>query len=231
MADERAGSVLTSAREALRNGNEHEALAGLDRAGRLGKKESNVEVLQAVAALAEDLARQTSGSLEKRASRMAYAARQNARQVDRRAAAGVAAPTSRPGWLEWLGIAAWVGALVVVGILAGDAYAQQLVTEDFSGVDFAIGFGLIPLALGLPAGFAFRAHGSFIDVMLLAAGGAVALGAVMSMQLDLSPGSEACPSGCEEDSGFGGVASIAIVFLPLLAGVVGGRFLRRAFAR
>jgi hypothetical protein len=231
MAGEGADAALARAQLAVRDGSERDAVAALDRAGRLGKKESNSEVLEKVAALAGVIADRTSGSLQKKAGRVGYAAAQNARQVDRRTRAGVAEPSSKPGWKEWLGIASWLGVVVAAGIVAGDAYAQQLVTEDFSGVAFAIGFGLIPLALGLPAGIAFRARGSFIEMMLLAAGGAVALGMVMSMQLDLSPGSAACPSGCEEDSGYGGVASIVIVFLPLFAGVVGGRFLRRALAR
>ena len=61
----------------------------------------------------------------------------------------------------------------------------------------------------------------------LAAGAIAAFGFAATTQLDLAPGSTGCPSGCEEDSGWGAVGIFAIGFLPMATGFLVGKLLLR----
>jgi hypothetical protein len=51
------------------------------------------------------------------------------------------------------------------------------------------------------------------------------------MQLDLGPGSTACPTGCEEDRGWGAVGTMLVAGVPLLTGFAAGKLAGRAVAR
>jgi hypothetical protein len=74
---------------------------------------------------------------------------------------------------------------------------------------------------------AFPTGDAFVEGLLLAAVGAAVLGTMMATRLDLSPGSQACPLGCEGDLGDAVVIVTLIVFLPLAVGVLAGKLYSR----
>jgi hypothetical protein len=232
------------ARAAIDGGTDAEALKALERAFNESRKRSRTDLLREVAALAEKLGARSSRSTAKEAAHLGYAASQNVRLLERRAAiAATAVPTTptpgdqrapttervpKPTRTDWLLGIAWIGLCVAAGIVAGDSFAGVLVA-DWSTRDFLLGFVVVPIALGVVAGVVIRPRAPFIESLPVAGGGAIVLGFTMAMQPDLSPGSEACPSGCEEDSGYLGVAVIVVTFLPLAGGMLLGRLARQSW--
>jgi hypothetical protein len=51
------------------------------------------------------------------------------------------------------------------------------------------------------------------------------------MQLDLSPGSDACPEGCEDDVGYGAVAIMVVSSAPIFGGAALGMLARSRLRR
>jgi hypothetical protein len=231
---------LALARAAIDGATDAEALKALDRAFKESKNRSRADVLREVATLAEKLQARSSGKAAKEAGHLAYAASQNVRLLERRAAVAGTLPASTPGEhqpatnerapkptrTDWLLGISWLGLCVGAGIVAGDAYATSL-TADWSTRDFILGFVVIPIALGVVAGFAVRPRAPFVQSLPIVGAGAFVLAVAMLTQIDFGPGSESCPSGCEEDSGYAGVAFIVISVLPLVAGLLLGRLARR----
>jgi hypothetical protein len=240
-----AEEKLALARAATRSGNDAEALKALQQALKESKKAGHTDSLREVAALAEELRAPSSSAVAKEAAHVAYAASQNVRLLERRAAvAANALPTSpapgvaqhpikrapKPTPVDWLLGIGWLGLCIAAGIVGGDAYAETLVGE-WSTRDFLLGFEVIPLALGVVAGFVIRPQAPFLESLPVASAGAIVLGFTMALQPDLSPGSEACPTGCEEDRGWVGVPIIVITILPLIGGMLLGRLSRRFLMR
>jgi hypothetical protein len=233
---------LALARAAMDGATDAEALKALDRAFKESKERGRADSLREVAALAETLHARSSGTVAKEAAHLAYAASQNVRLFERRAvmAAGTVpipaavgdhqppakSGAAKPTRIDWLIGIGWIGLCIAAGIVAGDAYGKAIDVE-WSTRDFVLGFVLIPLAIGTVAGFLIRPKAPFAQSLPVASAGAVVLGFTMATQLDLSPGSEACPSGCENDIGYAGVAFIIITFLPLASGMLVGRLARR----
>jgi hypothetical protein len=202
-------------------------LRALELAFKTAQKDGDVERLRQVASLAADLENRTTGSLAAKAKRLGYAATQNIRGLERRAAAAERDRVPKPTHREWAEMGIWALVVTVVAFPTGDAFADQLVTENFAPGEFVFGFVVVPLALGLAAGVAIRRNASVIEGLLLAAVGAAVLGTMMATRLDLSPGSEACPLGCEGDVGDAVVVVTLIVFLPLAVGVLAGKLYSR----
>jgi hypothetical protein len=202
-------------------------LRALELAFKTAQKEGNVESLRQVATLAADLENRTTGSLAAKAKRLGYAATQNIRGLERRAAAAERDRAPKPTHREWAEMGIWALVVTVVAFPTGDAFADQLVAENFAPGEFVFGFVVVPLALGLAAGVAIRRNASVIEGLLLAAVGAALLGTMMATRLDLSPGSQACPLGCEGDVGDAVVVVTLIVFLPLAVGVLAGKLYSR----
>jgi hypothetical protein len=218
---------LSRGRELVAAGSDAEALRALDDAFRAAQKKRDLDTLREVAGLAAVVAGRTSGSLAGKADRLGYAANQNIRGLERRAAASERERIPKPTPMEWAEMAIWALVVTVVAFPTGDAFADQLVTDNFAAGEFVFGFVVVPLALGLAAGVAIRRNASVIEGLLLAAVGAAVLGTTMAIRLDLSPGSEACPLGCEGDVGDAVVVVTLIVFLPLAVGVLAGKLYSR----
>jgi hypothetical protein len=220
-------TTLSRGRELVAAGSDAEALKALDEVFRSAQKQRDVERLREVAGLASVVARRSSGSLAGKAERLGYAASQNVRGLERRAAAAQRERVPKPTPREWAEMGIWGLAVTVVSFPTGDAFADQLVAENFAPGEFVFGFVVVPLALGLAAGVAIRRNASVIEGLLLAAVGAAVLGTMMATRLDLSPGSQACPLGCEGDVGDAVVIVTLIVFLPLAVGVLAGKLYSR----
>jgi hypothetical protein len=220
-------SSLSRGRQLVAAGSDAEALRALDEAFRSAQKEQDVETLREVAELTAVVADRNSGSLAGKAERLGYAATQNIRGLERRAAAVERERVPKPTHREWAEMGIWALVVTVVAFPTGDAFADQLVADNFAPGEFVFGFVVVPLALGLAAGVAIRRNASVIEGLLLAAVGAAVLGTMMATRLDLSPGSQACPLGCEGDLGDAVVIVTLIVFLPLAAGVIAGRLYSR----
>ena len=218
---------LSRGRELVAAGSDAEALRALDEAFRAAQKQRDVEALREVAGLTAVVAGRSSGSLAGRAERLGYAATQNIRGLERRAAADERERIPKPTSREWAEMGIWALVVTVVAFPTGDAFADQLVAENFSPGEFLFGFVVVPLALGLAAGVAIRRNASVIEGLLLAAVGAAVLGTMMATRLDLSPGSQACPLGCEGDVGDAVVIVTLIVFIPLAVGVLAGKLYSR----
>ena len=202
-------------------------LRALELAFKTAQKDGDVERLRQVASLAADLENRTTGSLAAKAKRLGYAATQNIRGLERRAAAAERDRVPKPTHREWAEMGIWALVVTVVAFPTGDAFADQLVADNFAPGEFVFGFVVVPLALGLAAGVAIRRNASVIEGFLLAAVGAGLLGTMMATRLDLSPGSQACPLGCEGDVGDAVVVVTLIVFLPLAVGVLAGKLYSR----
>jgi hypothetical protein len=218
---------LSRGRELVAAGSDAEALRALDEAFRFAQKEQDIATLREVAALTAVVASRSSGSLAGTAERLGYAATQNIRGLERRAAAAGRERVPKPTHREWAEMGIWALVVTVVAFPTGDAFADQLVADNFAPGEFVFGFVVVPLALGLAAGVAIRRNASVIEGLLLAAVGAAVLGTIMAIRLDLSPGSQACPLGCEGDLGDAVVIVTLIVFLPLAVGVLAGKLYSR----
>jgi hypothetical protein len=218
---------LSRGREFVAAGSDAEALRALDEAFRLAQKEQDVATLREVAELTAVVAGRTSASLARKAERLGYAATQNVRVVERRAAAAERERVPKPTSREWAEMGIWALVVTIVAFPTGDAFVDQVVADNFAPGEFAFGFLVVPLALGLAAGVAIRRNASVIEGLLLAAVGAAVLGTMMATRLDLSPGSRACPLGCEGDLGDAVVIVTLIVFLPLAVGVLAGKLYGR----
>jgi hypothetical protein len=218
---------LSRGRELVAAGSDAEALRALDEAFLFAQKQRDLETLREVGRLAAVVAARSSGSLAGKAERLGYAATQNIRGLERRAAAAERERVPKPTPREWAVMGIWALAVTVVAFPTGGAFADQLVAENFAPGEFVFGFVIVPLALGLAAGVAIRRNASVIEGLLLAAVGAAVLGTMMATRLDLSPGSQACPLGCEGDLGDAIVIVTLIVFLPLAVGVLAGKLYSR----
>ena len=87
----------------------------------------------------------------------------------------------------------------------------------------------MPFLLGLAGG---AAVGSPFVRTALFAGAAIFVFATLSvMQLDLRPGSDACPEGCEEDVGYGAVAIMVVSSAPVFGGAALGMLARSRLRR
>ena len=159
--------ALTRARQALEAGQDEEALRALKEAFQEAKGESQEEALREVASLAQTLHSRNSGSLSTEAGRIEYAASQNVRLLERRAALGM--ETALPPREEYV-FGSWIrrafaflfDALVVLGILYVIPLAALYFAFEAGGSDFqetSVGgvvlfFALIGLPLLWPAYFA-----------------------------------------------------------------------------
>jgi hypothetical protein len=204
-----------------------EALEALEEAFRTALKQRDIETLREVSALAAVVQGRSTGSLAGKAERLGYATAQNIRGLERRAVAEERERIPKPSPRDWLEMGIWALVVTVVAFPTGDAFVDQLVGDNFSPGEFVFGFVVVPLALGLAAGVVIRKRASVIEGLLLAAVGAALLGTMMASRLDLSPGSQACPLGCEEDVSDAIVIVTLIVFLPLAAGVIAGKLYSR----
>jgi hypothetical protein len=104
---------------------------------------------------------------------------------------------------------------------------MPIAADDGSTHDYVAAFIVIPIALGVAAGFAIRARAPFVQSLPVVGAGAFVLAVAMLTQIDFGPGSDACPEGCEEDSGYAGVAFVVVTVPPLLIGLLLGRLARR----
>lgn len=208
-------SSLSRGRGLVAAGADKEALEALEEAFRSALKRRDLETLS------------STGSLAGKAERLGYATGENIRGLERRAVAEERERVPKPSPRNWLEMGIWALVVTVVAFPTGDAFVDQLVGDNFSPGEFVFGFVVVPLALGLAAGVAIRRQASVIEGLLLAAVGAALLGTMMASRLDLSPGSQACPLGCEEDVSDAIVIVTLIVFLPLAAGVIAGKLYSR----
>jgi hypothetical protein len=224
-------SSLSRGRDLVAAGTDEEALKALEEAFRSALKRRDIAALEEVGRLAAAVGVRSSGPLAGKAERLGYAAAQNIRALERRALADEHERVPKPAPRDWLEMGIWALAVTVVAFPTGDAFVDQLVGDNFSPGEFAFGFVVVPLALGLAAGVAIRRDASVIEGLLLAAVGAALLGTLMAFRLDLSPGSQACPLGCKEDRSDAIVIVTLIVFLPFAAGVIAGKLYSRKVVR
>ena len=154
------GDVVTKAlarvRQEIEAGRDDEALQALEQAFQESKRTSQTDALREIALLAQRLRSRTSGRLSREAAHIDYAASQNVRLLERRAALGVDGAQLRPGeigapivfaswgrrftaWVIDVFIAFWVPVFAVALLLG------------LGGSNFEDDTGAVVLFLSVPA--------------------------------------------------------------------------------
>jgi hypothetical protein len=126
----------------------------------------------------------------------------------------------------------WLAAVLVAGVVSAPAYADALVVSPTRTGDLLIGFVVLPVVLGAVGGVVIPHLFHLVgEAAAYGASAALVFATSLMLRIDLSPGSIACPEGCEEDIGYGAVGAWFLTFIPFAVGFISGQLARRMLRR